>query len=213
MSQSHCTEGQKPKVIYKFANGVEREFNSKYAPIEVITSNKPLRGSDNFGGTAYTIEFWQDDPFTGYFSRLENIIDWEVYQIYKQVFERVGYKWYRYISFWVCGENDWRRSGNNNTKTDQRPWGNKATIIFQPETLQIIPTGGCPSAINKCSIKVLYKGLVIHQDQGDCPVTYRVKCGNCEENEIECKSNHYPGFCCIPCSEVVNRLNTMSNKL
>lgn len=40
---------------------------------------------------------------------------------------------------------------------------------------------------------------------------YRIACGNeCPPNHIKCKCNSYPGYCCIPCSEVVGGIKSIT---
>ncbi|MEM7554078.1 MAG: hypothetical protein AAF378_08255 [Cyanobacteria bacterium P01_A01_bin.84] len=42
---------------------------------------------------------------------------------------------------------------------------------------------------------------------------YEVICGCNIYTEVECKSDNKKGFCCIPCNEIVSKLNALKNKL
>jgi hypothetical protein len=46
------------------------------------------------------------------------------------------------------------------------------------------------------------------------PPTYTVACGeNCPEGSHKCTHNKYPGYCCVPCKEVGDRLKNIANKI
>lgn len=54
-------------------------------------------------------------------------------------------------------------------------------------------------------------GYVFHNDTWH-PPTYNVVCGdNCPEGSCKCKTNTYPYYCCLDCSKVERRLNSLVN--
>ncbi|HYX18769.1 MAG TPA: hypothetical protein VE944_31255 [Nostoc sp.] len=69
--------------------------------------------------------------------------------------------------------------------------------------------------IQGCSLKVnTVSGVNLFTVNGKCPVNFTVGCGdNCPEGSHKCTHNKYPGYCCVPCKEVGDRLKNMANKV
>ncbi|MEJ1937769.1 hypothetical protein WDZ92_46850, partial [Nostoc sp. NIES-2111] len=56
-------------------------------------------------------------------------------------------------------------------------------------------------------------GKLIFSASGKCPTPYKVACGNCPPGQIECKSNHYPGYCCISCQGTASKIRDLAAKI
>ncbi|MEY2859283.1 MAG: hypothetical protein RLZZ74_3596, partial [Cyanobacteriota bacterium] len=92
----------------------------------------------------------------------------------------------------------------------------EAGVVGDPDTLVIDSTIKCPIAgKDRCAIQVFNtkSGELIFQDQGDCPCVFEVQCGNCPDEHIECKANHYPGYCCIPCESISQKIHNLANRI
>lgn len=187
----YCGESDKPIVKYKFGEGKYRRFKSEFSPIEIITKTVPIDETDNYNGEGYQISFYSpttDDNF-------EPIVtNHKVEYIFTDY-----YGWIHIISFANCGYKELQPG-----------------LSYEPSTLVINPNIKCPieqALKNRCSIIILHKGIIIHQDQGDCNISVEVQCGNCPENSIECKTSNYPGYCCIPCVPTANKIDNLSNSV
>ncbi len=58
-----------------------------------------------------------------------------------------------------------------------------------------------PDDICKLEVKDI-NGNLLFSASGKCPIVFKVACGNCPPGEMECATDTYPGYCCIPCSEI-----------
>lgn len=194
----YCQLGQKPIIKYKFGNGSERVYRSRYAPIEVITKPRPLGTTDNFSEKGYRIDFLQLSPTI--FNNDYIVHDYEIF----------SYGQKNYIAKIRCGFNDWDRiSGQTGF-----PWGDKFVQELDITTLRVNSNQNCATQRNsKCSIQIIHENTVIFQDQGECPVTFSVQCDDCADDEIKCKKASYPGYCCIKCSEVSFGLQLIEDSL
>lgn len=64
-------------------------------------------------------------------------------------------------------------------------------------------------------------GLVVKDSEGNelfqrnvSECTFKVNCDDqCPPEHIKCESDHYPGYCCIPCSEVAGELAGITQQL
>jgi hypothetical protein len=79
---------------------------------------------------------------------------------------------------------------------------------------------GEPTIISQSFTPDLSKGLFVFDENGsliarvDADATpYKVDCGDCPPGSIKCKCSHYPGYCCIPCQETVNKVNNIAAKI
>lgn len=73
-------------------------------------------------------------------------------------------------------------------------WVNGSTSIKEI----YIPTSGCQFKIDDAT-GIIYNKLLENQA---CP-TYNISCDdNCPPGHMKCCSSSYPGYCCIPCSEI-----------
>lgn len=177
----YCKSGDKPRVEYTFNGKNKRIFQSQLAPINItteqITKNDIGAG---FNAEGYTIITADGGRIT-----VHN------YRTQKNNTE---------IQFWSCGNTDW---------DNRQPDG--SLPIWYPLTSPIVSidySKKCPVPIKpseyECVLKISYEGNQIYSDSGDCPLNFVVACGNCPNGYIECKTDAYPGYCCIPCNEIRN---------
>jgi|SRR6476469_204261 len=79
-----------------------------------------------------------------------------------------------------------------------------------------IPEGQCLECIgNSCSIAFKdLQGNILYRETGECPITWKYSCDDeCPEGFLKCECDEYPGYCCMPCSPILNRLSTIENKI
>ncbi|MBW4642924.1 MAG: hypothetical protein KME23_08000 [Goleter apudmare HA4340-LM2] len=182
-----CNSGDKPEITYQFGSKPERKYKSEFSPIEVVTKSVPVPGSGNYSNVGYTITF-ASSQCSG-----PCVFDVHDYKI-------VSYEGQPAVLPWFCGENNFRPSI-------------QVTVLNTPNQT-ITRNNNSPCLVGKlerCSIQILHNGSVIFQDQGDCPVSYSVKCGNCPEGTEEIKTNIYPGYCCLDCAAVANEIKAITS--
>lgn len=189
MSNEYCELGNKPTVKYSFKGGKERSFKTDLAPIEVISKESPVEANDSFNNDGYHFTVYSTNNFRNFsnFCRAHRFVDkGGTDPMWRWELEIIG-----------CGGTKWER-----------------TVNVNPSTFVIDSTRKCPGTQKlRCSIIVKHQGQPIFQDQGDCPVSFSVQCGNCPDGQIECKKAEYPGYCCIPCQGTAQKINNIGNKI
>lgn len=182
----YCNEGDEPIIEYQFGTKPKRKFKSKFAPIEVETKPYKIPATENYNSQGFQIRFYSPNNFRW----VEYIvIDYDIKPIYN-VYA---------IHLQMCEQ----KSIDYNTGPE-----------IDVSTISINRNIKCPvPEIERCSLLVKYNGVIIYQDQGDCPVSVDVICGNCPPHHIECKSNKYPGYCCIGCESTANSIHSLANKI
>lgn len=193
---SECEQGQKPIVKYKFGEGGFRQFKTDIAPIDIVAKTYPIPNTENYGNQGYQIRFYSPNNF----ATLEyTVLDYKL----KMIPSELGY-----------GVNDRELIVIQCDQTTFPETGVACDITTIVKDVNI----KCLSATkNRCSIQLFdtTSGKLIFQDQGDCPIEFKVQCGNCPDDSIECKTSGYPGYCCIPCNELKNEIlgiqNTVKN--
>ncbi|PHJ62797.1 hypothetical protein VF14_24525 [Nostoc linckia z18] len=78
-------------------------------------------------------------------------------------------------------------------------------------------TGGCNCTKTVCKVSISGgSNSEIHQSEHDEPcsdITVKVGCDGCPEGSHKCTHNKYPGYCCVPCKEVGNRIKNIASKV
>lgn len=65
-----------------------------------------------------------------------------------------------------------------------------------------------------CTIQVSIDGNVVYKDEGDCPVTFDIVCGEgCPPGTTKCFSTNYPGYCCLPCNEMASEIKAIASQV
>jgi hypothetical protein len=192
----YCSQGDNPIVKYKFGNGGYRFFKTKLSPIVVISKSQPIPNTDNYNKKGFRVQFERAD--TPGIVVTFNLLDYRIEDT------PPGYPTSgisnsqntRILKFQECGDTSF----------------NPGEMYFFSNSLVIDSSAGClVNGKDKCSIQINYDGNLIFQDQGDCPVSAEVQCGNCPPHNIECKANHYPGYCCIPCESTAQKIHNLAN--
>lgn len=64
------------------------------------------------------------------------------------------------------------------------------------------------------AIKVLKEGKIIFQDTGKEQPFFNVVCDDeCPPETTKCFSTNYPGYCCLPCSEIAGEIKAIANQV
>jgi hypothetical protein len=189
---SYCEEGDKPKVKYKFNNGTEQTYESPYSPIDVETGRLAKSSqNEDFDAEGFTLIYsdGQKKTLINYRTRISPTTGQNQEQ------------------YWSCGNDDW----DNRQPDGTYPiWYNQPlTVVGVDRTIKCPP----PYPDGDCYLRVKYQGSVIYEVKGECPLTFDVQCGNCPAGTIECKSNKYPGYCCIPCQGTASKINNVAAKV
>lgn len=191
---SYCKQGEKATVVYSFNNGNENRFVTENTPIDVATYQKRINTTSNYNEEGYTLNFYSpNNRITQDYTIRDHIIF--------QVIDTTG-KLLTAISWINCDAFDFHRRADGELSG---PDIDTSTLIYKPEIK-------CPKPLtNKCSIEVKHKGIIIFQDQGDCPVGFSVICGDCPEGTFKCNATGYPGYCCLPCEPIASSIKTIKN--
>jgi hypothetical protein len=202
-----CSVGDKPIVKYRFNNGVERIYQSQFAPIEIVTQTTPVEANSVYNREGYGLTV---SAVNGSINNLP-VVAHELIQVPPapgSVFPSGG----TFLRYMRCGEITWRRYDPCTDPFHIASGCWNMDYNMNPGTFSINPNTKCPSAnLERCSLIVKYNGLILHQDQGNCPVTYEVVCGNCPEGQEEHKINTYPGYCCFDCAGMKQEITSLKN--
>ncbi|MBD2344171.1 hypothetical protein [Anabaena subtropica] len=201
----YCEIGDKPKVIYR-ANGDKEDsiFYAEVSPIDV--SVVPVE-NPNLKDEIYAWNFSTNlNPRT---------------TLQDMPFRAVG----KLTAFRVTG------TGSINTVNGQQIAeysaefrdGNGALITGSavgnypgdtPKLVKILIPNEDKPPEDICRLEVRNtNGDLIFSASGKCPIPFKVACGNCPPGQIECKSNKYPGYCCIPCQGTAAKINNLAAKV
>ncbi len=177
---SYCKVGDTPKVLfYPRDSTQQQQFISPYSPIEVVQETEAISDvGQKYNPLGFTINFSNGQKQT--------VVN------------------YRYgsqpntIQYWSCGATDW----------DNRQPDGSYPVFYSTNEASIVSIDtsvNCPlpPTTNNCALKVRYQGSVIFAVSITCGSKFDVACsGKCPDGYIECKCDAYPGYCCIPCSEI-----------
>lgn len=194
---SYCSAGDKAVIKYKLGNK-ERTFEIEKTPIEINVYQKPVVATENFSPEGFTLRFYSPNNRNWIEGQFKDFL------IYPSSNNSYGTN-YAGIALRNCVSDDI-------SKSEGKPIGPGVDIT----TITIDFTQKCPiqyQGKNRCYIEVKYNDLIIFVDQGDCPASFEVQCGDCPEGTIRCDSPKYPGYCCIPCAELAQRVNAMIRRL
>lgn len=53
----------------------------------------------------------------------------------------------------------------------------------------------------------------IYREESSTEFTYSVSCDGCPPGTIKCLSTNYPGYCCLPCSEIKNEIKAIASQI
>lgn len=234
---SYCKGTSKATVNYKFAGGENRVYVADKTPIQVDISE---RYTPKFAGGQCPVQYWVSYWVKYRFERAPNdIVTWYFYDeptgipihgkildiyINAKIGEPFGgnnsvrgatvvYLDYRFNTVRLGGANPRTRV----PASDNYPY-NDSWTLYDWGGIEIKPVDGvsnnCGEPEPVCKLKVLHNNQVIFTDQGKCPPSFNVICGDeCPPDHIKCSSSGYPGYCCIPCSEFVGELRTIRNQI
>ncbi|BAZ50131.1 hypothetical protein NIES4103_27450 [Nostoc sp. NIES-4103] len=193
---THCNTGDKPVIKYRFQGDTkDRVFKTKFAPVTVDIKEQPIN-SGSYASEGMKINYIITD---GDKPRSEIVLAY-----------RVDY--YNFFGgYWglltiPCGATKQNFPAN--------PTDTGRGVAIYPNSIVVDTSVKCPVAANKrCSIEIKHKGIIIFQDQGNCPVTYSFQCGNCPDSQHECESKIYPYYCCNSCADTANKIRNLASKI
>lgn len=233
---AYCTK--KATVNYSFGNsGSNRTFSTELAPIDIDISE---RYTPPFAAGQCPTQYWVSYWVKYRYERAPNdIVTWYFYDeptgipVYGKILDvYMPYK----IGEPCGGKNavrgatiyyfDYRlqqvRTTGANPRTvvpasDSYPY-NDTWTLYDWGGVAIKPVDGvsnnCGNPKPICTFKVLKNGNPIFIDKGDCPISFSVVCDDeCPPNHLKCSSPGYPGYCCIPCSEIAGELRSITGQV
>jgi hypothetical protein len=207
---TQCKVGDKPIIKYRFQGDTkDRIFKSKFAPIEVATKELPLESDGNYNGQGFGIGFVPLNG-NGTFFWFE-VLDFKIFQIPQGVDPTWGTT--PRIALRSCGQASFSKLSDCSSSRSGAYVQCLNTSLFNGQ-YNIDPNRKCPTPKSgRCSIEIKYNGLILHQDQGNCPVSYSVQCGKCPDGQHECESKIYPYYCCNSCAYTAKKINNIANKI
>lgn len=229
---SYCKLGQKPTITYSFKNSTKQTYKTDLSPIDVqiipVSFNDVLLNQCTceqyfvgFSYSGYSIINNKVEPFfdSVYVPRSDYLID--SYAVWGQVkgirVARNGVDYKEQIqvlcrgySVNICSQNYiWVRFKTNS-------YGSIFTYLdatFNNIIKDPNPTKKCGNIDSYCEIHIKYNDQVIFQDRGLYPINFDVQCGDCPEGTIRCEQPGYPGYCCLPCDPIAQRINNLAARL
>ncbi|MEQ9373283.1 MAG: hypothetical protein RIG63_30310 [Coleofasciculus chthonoplastes F3-SA18-01] len=191
----YCSGAESAVVVYSFGDTKEKTFKTKLTPIEIEAGNIPLDASENYDSSGFEVYFYS--PNNRRWARA-TVLDYTITGYY-------SYYNAHTIGLWYCNAPDYQRNED----------GSIVTTLVYLDTLQIDTSVKCPKppepAECKAHLKILHGGKILYQDQGKCPVNYKVNCDPCPPNTIRCVEGGKVR--CVPCSEFLNPLKQITSKL
>lgn len=213
---THCKTGDKNSIVsYRFNNQTEKVVKIKNAPIDVTT--KTVGDSNDFSGGQCP------DLYYVYYRAIAN--DGTVGQeqattvlgaitkiqvdILPARFDSFSTSW----NLWVtCAGGSNYENGIAKIFIIYTVYGRGEFLRIEPVPPNLDNCGNNDS--KKCEISVSYQNNLIFKDTGKCPVTYEVVCdSDCPTGTVKCKSTNYPGYCCLPCSEIKNQIKAIASQV
>lgn len=79
---------------------------------------------------------------------------------------------------------------------------------------QGVSSGDCICTRTEYKLSIFNKdGIKMYEKINDELMTEKVNCNGCPPGHIKCKSNHYPGYCCVPCKPTADRINNLVSRI
>jgi hypothetical protein len=183
---AYCTGKSKAIVEYSFGDKKAKKFETELVPIDVQT-NEP-------GNSGVC---WR---FTG--QGVNNSANYEYFACGTSpsyAFNGSGCN--LYMDGIMLGGNGYEYKSGTNTVN---------RVDSMSATSGYITSGNC-NCLAECEIKILKDGQIIFSDKGTCPLKFHVTCDDdCPEGSHKCTHNKYPGYCCVPCKEVGDKLKNIA---
>lgn len=194
---AYCKAGEKATVNYSF-KGVEKSYAvaANNTPIDVNTYQNRINATGNFNPQGFRLRYYSPNN--------RSTPDGAVlaYQIFPSLDYDYGVN-YEGISVWNCGAFDFTRNPDGSLNGA----GCDISTIYTDNSMKC----ASPLTGNRCSIEVKRNGIIIFQDQGECPVSFDVVCGEgCPTGTLKCPQSGYPGFCCVPCTEIATGIKAIT---
>jgi hypothetical protein len=200
----YCEPGQSPKVKY-FKEGKETIYYSPVSPIEVEVVPKE---DPNIKDEIYLWNF-----STGLNPRSQTVADLPFEAFGKLTDFRVDQLINtdvvagRTLGNWAASFLDGKGNRVSGSAVGTFP-GDTPKLV---KMLKPIPNKP-PTEI--CTLKVKNElGTVIFEDDAKCPIPFEVICSNCPKGQKECSKSSYPGYCCIPCSQISGKIYNLAAKI
>lgn len=191
----YCRKGEKANITFKLG---EREgvFITENTPVDVESYQKRVNASENFRPEGIGIRFYSPN------NRIT--LDFPVRDFIIYPVQNFDYgDDYEGISWWSCEADDFNRQADGSLSG---PGIATRTLTFTNQR--------CPTPLKaKCYIEVLHAGNIIFRDQGDCPASISIFCGDCPEGFLRCETFNFPGYCCAECDPLAQDIKSISETL
>lgn len=215
---SYCEIGVEAQVLYTL-NGVKKRYLTKQTPIDVTVAQLPsdtpsggqIPGQDYQIRTIYYDDVLQRELIQSTTSNGASL------PIYKGVISSAKIVIKQFSNYYIY------LVVTDALQTQESPLGRTNGYNYNPENLYRIydikpfPDNGQqepPSTDSKCEIRISHNGLLLYSDRGKCPIPFEVLCGEqCPEGTTKCFSTNYPGYCCLPCSEIKQEIKAIASQI
>lgn len=222
----YCSNHPKATVLYKFNDGIQRDFYIDKTPIEVKAVEKEIptftggqcpigyevRYRYKLGAvnaeTIATVGLSGAIQGAGIVGVFPEDAGYDRYDVGggSGSFEVTLYIYHNNTRYQAAGS-----SGGFSNQAGFRPLRKDYYIHIISATPLNNQIDNCGNPKKICELQVINNGQIIHIDQGICPCTFSVSCGDCPEGTMRCECAGYPGFCCIPCNELKSGIRSITN--
>ncbi|MCM0593453.1 MAG: hypothetical protein KA716_25955 [Gloeotrichia echinulata DEX184] len=187
----HCSPGQRATLYYEFNSNGSKSFSSFDDQIDVtVLSNIPP--VDNYDPSGYKISVWLSDPFNfsvgGYGYSDLTVKGYKI----ETLNPNYGYP------FWILRcDNTYVQVGFITPSDINKPITKDTAFNCS----------GAIEQIDTLVVKDVRTGALLLTIGGRSPVKYNVVCGDgCPPGTCKCPSPNYPGYCCLPCSQIAGEI-------
>lgn len=229
---SYCKIGDKPTINYSFADGKHSSYQSDKSPIDVVL--KPYN-PEFTGGQCYTN--YQVDAYaitslghrttrdlhiiTAYYSGIVRGKIQDIPRAYPGEFTGgfvISTTGYGVFSVKENGErNIVITSYVRHEPPNVFPSEYSSNYAIKGEITSVTRTDNqpdnCGDPKKAAQIIVSHQGQEIFSDYGEAPGTFSVACEGCPEGTIRCEQPGYPGYCCLPCDPIAQRINNLAARI
>lgn len=209
-----CKVGQTATINY-ILGGQNKVYKTEKCPVEVTLENTP-------GCTP--VEVTYEYEAIGYYFPDYSVLSWQTLRRVTTLQSPItGHRLINTFNGEPGGFEIQHFGAGFNTCDPPASW--RGSYGFTPSygerNLRIISSkklkegsAGANYSEEKTSLIVKYNNQIIFTDTAHGVGSFNVKCDDdCPPGYIKCEHPRYPGYCCLPCKSIAEKVNNLANKI